>query len=151
MRNFIFSACSFVLAGIPIAQSFRPDWHSGDYPGRNATVWKVISEDLKTSFPRGGAPVEVKPFLQDDRAILNLSKEESNAPLALWRANKKPGAILQTRAGQFYFDGKSLSPISEKVEEKPVTFNGLMYSLADGHLQAQTESQPRPIPVREFG
>ncbi len=70
--------CCFVLAGNSSAQSFRPDWHSGDYSGRNPAMWSVISDDLKTSFPRGGAPVEVKPFLQDDRMILALPKAESN-------------------------------------------------------------------------
>ena len=118
MPYFLCCVCCIVMTGTSIAQSFRPDWHSGDYPGRNPAMWKVISEDLKTSFPRGGAPVEVKPFLQDDRLILTLPNSESNAPVGLTRADGKPGAILQTRGGQFYFNGKSLVPVSEKPKEK---------------------------------
>ena len=74
MRSFFLCVCCCLVTAKSVAQDFRPDWHSGDYPGRNLAMWKVISDDLKTSFPRGGAPVEVKPFLQDDRLILRCRK-----------------------------------------------------------------------------
>ena len=77
---FVCSYCVF-LAGSFFSENIRPDWHTGYYPGRDLAMWRSISEDLKTSFPRGGAPVEVKPFLQDDRLIILLPKGETNAPV----------------------------------------------------------------------
>src|SRR3954464_15575739 len=115
-------SCCILLSGSSFTENLRLDWHTGDYPGRNLAMWLSISEDLKTSFPRGGTPVTVKPFLQDDRLILSLPGEESNAPVRLVRANGKPGAIVQTRSGQFYFDDNSLRPSSEKINEEAVTF-----------------------------
>ena len=112
-------------------------------------MWLVISEDLKTSFPRGGAPVVVKPFLQDDRLILSLPEGESNVPVRLIRANGKPGAILQTRGGQFYFDGNSLLPASEKINEEAVTFNGAIFAVKDNRL-VRLESG-KAIPILDFG
>ena len=146
-----FLVCSYCifLAGNSFSENLRPDWHTGDYPGRNSAMWLSISEDLKTSFPRGGAPVEVKPFLQDDRLILSLPKGESNVPVRLGRANGKPGAILQTRGGQFYFDGKSLRPSSEKINEEAVTFNGAIFAVKDNRL-VRLESG-KAIPVLDFG
>src|SRR5215212_4266044 len=114
MPYYLVYSCFILLTGDSFSESVRPDWHSGDYPGRNLAMWKVISEDLKTSFPRGGAPVVVKPFLQDDRLILSLPKGESNGPVRLIRANGKSGVILQTSGGQFYFDGNSLVSASER-------------------------------------
>jgi hypothetical protein len=153
MRYFLVNVFCFVFAGASMAQSFRPDWHSGDFPGRNEAMWKVISDDLKTSFPRGGAPVEVKPFLQDDRLIIALPKDESRAPTALTRAEGKPGAILRTSGSvSFHFDGKSLSPTSEGPPEmKPLTVNGASYAVKGGHLHVKFKDSKSPLAVREFG
>jgi hypothetical protein len=140
----------FVLSSTSFAETFRPDWHTGDYTGRNPAMWKVISEDLKTSFPRGGAPVEVKPFLQDDRLILTLPKEASKGPMALARADGKGGVILQSRNGQFHFDGKSLEPTTQKSKPKPVEVNGANYAVKDSHLYVTFASQS-PLAILEFG
>src|SRR5262245_5113614 len=48
MRYFFTSIFCLLIAGVSIAEGFRPDWHTGDYPGRNRAMWSVISEDLKT-------------------------------------------------------------------------------------------------------
>jgi hypothetical protein len=153
MSYFFLSLAGFLLATTSFAQSFRPDWHAGEYPDRNEAMWKVISEDLKTSFPRGGAPVEVKPFLQDDRFILSLPKGDANVPIALMPAEGKPGAILLTRGGTFYFDGKSLEPTKAvQPVAKVLTVNGVTYSIDDGrHLHAQPTPQSQPLVVAEFG
>ena len=149
MPYFLVCGYYIFLAANSFSETVRPDWHTGDYPGRNSAMWLAISEDLKTSFPRGGAPVVVKPFLQDDRLIISLPKGESNAPVRLTRANGKRGAIVQTRGGQFYFDGKSLLPASEKINEETVTFNGAIFAVKDNRL-VRLESG-KPTPVLDFG
>src|SRR6478672_3038353 len=142
-------SCCILLSGSSFPENLRLDWHTGDYPGRNLAMWLVISEDLKTSFPRGGAPVVVKPFLQDDRLILSLPKGESNVPVRLVRTKGKMGAILQTRGGQFYFDGKSLVPAPEKISDDAVTFNGAIFAVKD-HRLVRLESG-KAMPVLDFG
>ena len=91
MRYVFLCSCCYLLAGTSFSEDLRPDWHTGDYPGRNPAMWKVISDDLKTSFPRGGAPVEVKPFLQDDRLILTLPEGSANAARGIDARGRKAG------------------------------------------------------------
>ncbi|HEY3394053.1 MAG TPA: two-component regulator propeller domain-containing protein [Lacipirellulaceae bacterium] len=145
----MFSAFCVLLTAESFAQDVRPDWHSGDYAGRDLAMWKVISEDLKTSFPRGGAPVEVKPFLQDDRLIFPLPESESNAPRSLTRAGERPGVILHTSGGQFYFDGKSLLPELKAASEDTVTFSGAIYAVRNDRL-VRLESG-KATPILDFG
>ena len=149
MPYFFFCSCCYLLAGNSLSENFPPDWHTGNFPGRNSAMWLVISHDLKTSFPRGGAPVVVKPFLQDDRLILTLPKGDENVPVRLTCANGKPGAIVQTRGGQFYFDGSSLVPTSEKTSAESVTFNGRTFAIKDDRL-VRLETA-KAIPVLDFG
>ncbi len=149
MPYFLLGVFCFVLTCDSFAQSFRPDWHSGDYSGRNLAMWQAISEDLKTSFPRGGAPVVVKPFLQDDRLILTLSEAESDMPVGLSRASGQTGAILRTRSGQFYFNGKSLAPVSAETNEQPVSFNGSTFAVRDNRLVSLKSG--KATAVLEFG
>src|SRR5687767_10317949 len=117
MRTLFCLTCCVALARTSSSQSFRPDWHSGDYPGRDLAMWSVIADDLKTSFPRGGAPVTVKSFLQDDRRILALPDADSNQPIGLSRAKERSGVILRTRGGQQYFNGDSLVASADKITE----------------------------------
>jgi hypothetical protein len=145
----LFYSCCILLAANSLPENLRLDWHTGDYPGRNLAMWLAVSEDLKTSFPRGGAPVVVKPFLQDDRLILPLPEGDSNAPLRLIRATGKPGALVLTRGGQFYFDDHSLLPASEKTSDDAITFNGATYAVQNNRL-VRIESG-KPIPVLAFG
>jgi Two component regulator propeller len=145
----LFCSCCIFLAGNFLSENPRPNWHTGDYPGRNQAMWAVISEDLKTSFPRGGAPVTVKPFLQDDKVILALPKGEANVPVRLFRASGNTGVILQTRGGQFLFNGKSLLPSSEKINEEAVRFNGAIFAVKDNRL-VRVESG-KASPVLDFG
>jgi hypothetical protein len=145
----IFGTICILLAARSFAQAFRPDWHSGDYPGRNAAMWKVISDDLQTSFPRGGAPVEVKPFLQDDRLILALPQGQSNAPLKLTGGNGPAGPILHTRDGQFLFNGSALIPERVGVVEDGVKFNGVTYAVEDSRLVRLESGKSNP--VLDFG
>jgi hypothetical protein len=112
-------------------------------------MWSVISDDLKTSFPRGGAPVTVKPFLQDDRRILALAEAESSQLIGLTRTNENPGVILRTQRGQFYFDGDSLVPSSEKTNDDTVSMNGANFQVKDNRLVRIESGQA--IPVLEFG
>jgi hypothetical protein len=149
MRSMMFSTFCIVLTAQSSAEEFRPDWHSGDYPGRNAAMWKVISEDLRTSFPRGGAPVEVKPFLQDDRLILALPEGESNAPLKLTDGNGQRGPVLYTRAGQFVFNGSVLVAKRVAAVDGKVTFNRAIYAVRDDRL-VRLESEIA-IPILDFG
>src|SRR5262245_25364373 len=90
----LFCSCCILLAGHSFSESVRPDWHTGDFPGRNLAMWLAISHELSTSFPRGGTPVVVKPFLQDDRLILLLPEGETNVPTRLIRVEGKPGVIV---------------------------------------------------------
>lgn len=146
----LFACLGFLmLVNLCIAQPFRPDWHTGNYPGRNLVMWLLISEDLKTSFPRGGAPVKVKPFLQDDRQILALPDAQSNPPLRLTRTDGKPGVILHTRHKQFYFDGKSLTPTTAKADRPQVSFNGATYLIENNRLFKETSD--KPMPILDFG
>lgn len=145
----LFYTCCILLAANSLPENIRPDWHTGDYPGRNLAMWLAISEDLKTSFPRGGAPVVVESFLQDDRLIVSLPEGGSNAPLGLTRANGKPGVVLQTRGGQFYFDDHSLLPASGKTNDDAVTFGGATYAVKDNRL-VRIESG-KAIPILAFG
>src|SRR5689334_3081029 len=145
----LFYSCCILLAANSLPENLRSDWHTGDYPGRNLAMWAAISEDLKTSFPRGGAPVVVKPFLQDDRLILSLPEGNSNASVRLIRANGKRGVFLQTRGGQFYFDDSSLLPASEKTNADVVTLNGATYAVKDNRL-VRIESG-KAIPILAFG
>jgi hypothetical protein len=139
-----------LVAGNSVAQEYRPDWHSGDYPGRDLAMWRVIADDLKTSFPRGGAPVVVsRPFLQDDRRILKLPAAESSPPLRLMRADRPAGAILHTGSGQFYFDGKSLAPTSENASDESLSFNGALFALKENRL-VRLESG-KSTPILDFG
>jgi hypothetical protein len=149
MRTFIFCICCFVPAGFTLAQAFRPDWHSGDYPGRDLAMWSVIADDLKTSFPRGGVPVTAKPFLQDDRRILALPETESNPPIGLTPADERPGVILHTRAGQQFFDGESLVPSSDEITEGTVSFDGAVFAVQDNRLMRLEAG--RATPVLDFG
>ena len=90
MRYFLCGVSCFVLAGTSMAQSFRPDWHTGDYEGRNPAMWKVISEDLKTSFPRGGGlrilvPADLgqrldKTATRGDRGVLRGERASLQSP-----------------------------------------------------------------------
>jgi hypothetical protein len=116
------------------AQSTRPDWHSGDYPGRDLAVWRIISDDLATSFPRGGAPVEVKPFLQDDRHIHALSSEELAKQPRLVPTSPRAGIVLKTRGNQYWFKGITLVPIAEKVREEVVSFDDAEFVIKDNRL-----------------
>src|SRR6476646_11827477 len=138
-------SCCILLSGSSFTENLRLDWHTGDYPGRNLAMWLAISEDLKTSFPRGGAPVVVKPFLQDDRLILSLPEGNSNAPVRLIRANGKPGVFLQTRGGQFYFDDHSLLSASEKANDDLLAFNGATYAVKDRRLVRVESGKAIPI------
>jgi hypothetical protein len=149
MRSMMLNAFCVLFAADSFAQDVRPDLHSGDYAGRDRAMWRVISEDLRTSFPRGGAPVEVKPFLQDDRLIFPLPEGESNAPLSLTSAGERPGVILHTIGGQFYFDGKLLVPESKAASEDTVTFSGAMYAVRNDRL-VRLESG-KAIPILAFG
>jgi Two component regulator propeller len=149
MRSMMLSAFCVLLASDSFAQDVRPDWHSGDYAGRDLAMWRVISEDLKTSFPRGGAPVEVKPFLQDDRLIFPLPEGGSNAPRSLTSAGGRPGVILHTSGGQFYFDGKSLLPEAEAAGEVTETFAGAIYAVRNDRL-VRLESG-KAVPILDFG
>jgi hypothetical protein len=149
MSYFVFFSCYFVLTGASFPEGIPEDWHTGDYPGRDAAMWQAISEDLKTSFPRGGAPVTVKPFLQDDRLILRLPEGKENVPLKLNRPKEQPGAIVQMRGGAFYFDGKSLIPTSGKANEQPIDFNGSAYAVRDNRL-VRIEAG-KAIPILNFG
>jgi Two component regulator propeller len=142
---------SLMLATAVHAQSFRPDLYSGDFPGRNKAMWNIISDDLKTSFPRGGAPVRVEPFLQDDRTIISVPKADLSDKRSLQRPDGKPVVILLTSTGPLEFDGKSLKPASSKAtEDKPIVVNGATYSIKDGRLYAQRDGQ-KTAPVLAFG
>jgi hypothetical protein len=145
MRSLLLSAFCILLAAQSFAQPVRPDWHSGEFAGRNLAMWRVISEDLKTSFPRGGAPIEVRPFLQDDRLIFPLPDGNANAPLGLAKAGERSGAILQTDGGSFYFDGKSLLPESKTTSEDTVTFNGTAYAVRNKRLVRFESGEASPI------
>jgi hypothetical protein len=149
MRCLVFSVCCFLLMDSAGAQPPRPDWHTGDYPGRDLAMWHVISDDLKTSFPRGGAPVEVKPFLQDERHIHALSGTQFDGPAKLSLATPKPGVILQTRTGQFHFNGDSLIPTAEKARGEAVSFDGAEFVIKDNRLLRIDADEARPVP--EFG
>jgi hypothetical protein len=149
MPNFLFWLNCFLLFGNPSSGNFRADWHTGDYPGRNPAMWLVISEDLQTSFPRGGAPVEVKPFLQDDRLIVSLPEGKANVPVRLFRAKGEPGAFIQMREGQLYFNDKSLLQASEKTDENAATFNGTTYAVKDNRLLRLQSG--KATPVLDFG
>ena len=149
MPYFLVCSCCIFLAGNSFSENLRPDWHTGDYPGRNLAMWLAISEDLKTSFPRGGAPVEVKPFLQDDRLILSLPEGESNVPVRLGPRKRKAGCDPADSRWSFYFDGKSLHPASEKINEEAVTFNGAIFAVKDNRL-VRLESG-KAIPILDFG
>ncbi len=153
MRLRLCCVVCLAISSAVTAEDVRPDWHTGEYPGRNETMWKVISEDLKTSFPRGGAPVKVEQFLQDDRLILALPDSASQAPMRLAVASSQPGVILQTRDGQFHCDGKSLKPISTPRPPggNEVTCNGAIYALKDGHLTVQSEGSKSLRRVLEYG
>jgi hypothetical protein len=149
MRSLMFSIYCFVFAVQSFAEEFRPDWHTGNYSGRSVAMWKVISDDLKTSFPRGGAPVEVKPFLQDDRLILALPAGDSNAPLKLTDGAGQRGPILHTRGGQFWFNGSALVPDRVEVAEGRVKLNGAIYAVKDDRL-VRLESE-KANPILDFG
>jgi hypothetical protein len=127
----MFCACCLLLAAETCAQYGRPDWHSGDYPGRDAAMWRVISEDLKTSFPRGGAPVEVRPFLQDDRRIHAIPEDKANLQLTL-------GPV-----------GDSLIPDAKTAADDTVVFADASYAVRDNRL-LRTESG-KESPVLDFG
>jgi hypothetical protein len=145
MRYVFFCSCCYLLAGTSFSEDLLPDWHTGDFPGRNSAMWSVISDDLKTSFPRGGAPVVGKPFLQDDQLILLLPAGNENVPMSLTRAGGKPGAIVQTRGGQFYANGNSLVQTSEKPSEESLTFNGQKYVIKDYRLVRLESAKANPI------
>ena len=149
MRVVSCCVCCFVLAGSSSAQSFRPDWHSGDYSGRNPAMWSVISDDLKTSFPRGGARSRSSRSCRMIGRFSRCPEAESNSPIGLTRANEQAGVILQTRGGQFYFNGNSLVPASEKTTEEAVSFNGAIFAVKDNRL-VRLESG-KAIPILEFG
>src|SRR4029078_3157788 len=84
----LFCSCCILLAGNFFSQTVPPDWHTGEFPGRALAMWLVISDELKTWCPRGGALLVFKPFLQDDRFILSRPKGVSNTPLRLSRSSE---------------------------------------------------------------
>ncbi len=65
------------------------------------------------------------------------------------RAKEQAGAILQTRGGQFYFNGNSLVPASEKTTEEAVSFNGAIFAVKD-HRLVRLESA-EATPILDFG
>ncbi len=148
--RYCFACILFVLfAANSVAQFVRPDWHAGEYPGRNELMWAAITLDLQSSFPRGGAPVVVKPFLQDDRSILPLKEAKFSDPMGLTRVSGKQGVILRTRDAQYYFDGETVAQASEEAEEEHLSFHGDEYAIRDGRL-VRIESG-KAIPVLDFG
>jgi ligand-binding sensor domain-containing protein len=57
--------------------------------------------------------------------------------------------ILQTPEGQFYFNGKSLLPSSERTDEESTTFSGVVYTVKHNRL-VRLESD-KEIEVLDFG
>lgn len=147
--SFGWLALAILCAARATAQEERPDWHSGDYPGRAAAMWSVVAEDLKTSFPRGGAPVRVKPFRQEDRLIVPLAPAGAKRPLGLAPAPNNSGVFVLSEAGAFRFDGAALVQGSGAPRAKEVDFRGTKYAVRDGRLVRLESGQA--IPVLDFG
>lgn len=150
MPLFFFNCC-FLWIGLAFAEPSFLDWNTGNFPGRDRLMWEVVSEDVSTSFPRGGAPVKVKPFLQDDRLILPLPHEGKQRPLRLTKPTDKPDVIVETEGGQLYFDGHSLTPTTaeKRAAEKQVTFNGTTFAIQKNRLVRLENGKANP--VLEFG
>lgn len=130
------------------AQDLRPDWHSGDYPGRSQALWAVIADDLKTSFPRGGAPVKVGPFRQDDRRVVALAPAGVERPLGLSPA-PGGGVHVHTAGGALVFDGSRFAPAAAERGPDEVDFRGATYAVREGRL-VRIESGA-VVPVLDFG
>lgn len=143
---------------ISSAQFKRGDWHTAEYPGRDESMWMVIAEDLRTSFPRGGAPVTVKPFIQPVPHILDLKTLGLRRAVSLGAATAN-GIVVLTSDGSFRVradgtvtpepGGASASGAQAIVETHWLEMAAGEYAVIDGRLQRNGPGGPTP--VEDFG
>ncbi len=133
MKAFILIILFAAIPQMTFAQQRPAGWHVADYPARNKMNWRMLSREYQSSFPRGGSPVQVEPFAQDDRTIYLLKDLKLSKPLGILRADAG-SVIIDTADGAFQFkDGEAVS-LSVEPSEKRVQIGEMTYKLEGSRL-----------------
>ncbi len=122
----------------------RGDWHTAEYPGRDMIMWQSVLQDLKTSFPRGGSPVTVGPFWQDDRTIYSLKELGLSEPIKLLMPGNESVVVL-TKTGPSEVRSGKTSPASVPGISNQVKLGDATYAIVDSRLVKVTLQGNQPI------
>lgn len=148
-------AVALVLApGASLAQT-PGDFHYADYPQRDQFSWRAVASELATSFPRGGSPVVVEPFLQDERTIFSL--DDLGLADAVSLRGGDGGVVVVETSDRMVIVGPGGEIVSaqdkaDALDSAPpsvVRFGGFDYDVRDGALVRIGPAGPSR--VLEFG
>jgi len=122
----------------------RRDWPTADFPGRDEAMWKLVSDDVASSFPGGGTPMVVTPFRQDDREIFKLTDFGISAASELREAEVESVTIV-SEGGSYRIHGSHAEKIESKIYIDDIGLGRKNYKVEGARLLEAEDQTYEPI------